>query len=433
MDWSNDHAARKLRNKIFLDLPTFPLDCFPAHIRDFVRAVAANVQVSPDMVALPLLAIVAGTVQKRFQVRIDNAYVEPLCLYTVTVARPSERKSAVLSILRAPLWDYRKAYCEKHYISKFTPYVDDVTPEKMAKLMDENEGWINIISDEPDALEVAAGLRYGRNNGNLGLLLQAWSAGPVQIQRMSDDRRISIDRATICIAIMSQPRFLQNVMANPDLTERGFVQRLLFVQPKSMIGERSFMKPDIPPSLMKEYHDLIFALMDASIEGGEGVQDIRLSDSARFEAEAAFQELERRLVEELAPMEGWAGKLFGQILRIAGILHCMNCAEFAAESEITMDEMISARCIGDYLLEHAKSIYLGIDADPEYQNLKYFWERLRDSGKDELSAEEIQRLSKFKAETNRKYLDYLVMCKFLVKKTLDSGGRPKTIYMIVED
>ena len=244
--WSDEIKAEKLRNKVFLDLPKFPLNCYPQHIREFVEAVAANIQVSPDMVAVPLLAVMAACAQRKYQVRIDSNYVEPLCLYTVTIARPSERKSAVLSLLRRPLWDFAQAHNARTVLGKMTPYVDDVTPEKMAKLLKENDGSLAIISDEPDALEVAAGLRYGKSNGNLGVLLQAWSGGNVLIQRIADDRRIVIERAVMSIAIMSQPRFVQNIMSNWDLTERGFIQRLLFVQPKSMVGNRSFVKPDIP-------------------------------------------------------------------------------------------------------------------------------------------------------------------------------------------
>ena len=208
-----ENEAKEEVRRYEVDLPEFPMEALPPNLRQFVEAVSANVQVSPDMVAVPLLATLCVPLQSRFVVRVDSTYAEPLCLYTLTVARPSERKSAIIRILESPLWEYQRIMNEDlpQGQKPTTLYVTDATPEKLARLMEENKGAIALLSDEPDALAVAAGLRYGKSK-NLGLMLQAWSAGRVMIQRATEDKRIVIDRAVMSVAVMSQPSFVENLM-----------------------------------------------------------------------------------------------------------------------------------------------------------------------------------------------------------------------------
>lgn len=87
-------------------LPAFPIDSLPPVLKDYVLAVAENKQVSPDMVAVSCLAVVALSVQGKFEVLPLNGWKESLNLYTIVIAPPSERKSPVLREVTAPVYEY---------------------------------------------------------------------------------------------------------------------------------------------------------------------------------------------------------------------------------------------------------------------------------------------------------------------------------------
>ncbi|NCE65327.1 DUF3987 domain-containing protein [Pseudoflavonifractor sp. 524-17] len=52
------------------------------------------------------LGILATAFQSKYEVEINPDWREPLCLYPVAVAPPGERKSAVISALSGPVYEY---------------------------------------------------------------------------------------------------------------------------------------------------------------------------------------------------------------------------------------------------------------------------------------------------------------------------------------
>ena len=77
-------------------LPAFPVDALPSTVRDYVLAVAESTQTPVDMSASAALAILALCEQGKFRIRGKADWTEPLNLFVVIVAEPSERKSAVI-------------------------------------------------------------------------------------------------------------------------------------------------------------------------------------------------------------------------------------------------------------------------------------------------------------------------------------------------
>ena len=362
-----------------VDLAPFPVEALPANLRQLTEAAAANIQISPDLFAVPLLAALCIPLQSRFIVRIDSGYTEPLCLYTLTVARPSERKSAVISLLEKPFWKYQSSQNKNREITGDTPitlYVTDATPEKLAFLMKENGGAIALMSDEPDALTVAAGLRYGKGK-NLGLMLQAWSAGRFMMSRATDDKRVSIDRAVMSVAVMSQPSYVESLVKDKEMSSRGFLQRFLFSRPLSKVGSRTFNKPDIPEVLLKEYESTIYELLNVETQGIPF--EVELSVGAKNLAALYFTGLENEIEKEPV-LEGWMGKLFGQVIRIAGILHCAQWLSESHKHMIDGQTMNSAIQLGNYFKSHAKAIFTDVDISEEIEDARELYRRMMESG-----------------------------------------------------
>ena len=404
-----------MESQFRMELKPFPIDAMPKWMREFVSAVAANVQVSPDMVAVPLLSTLCIPLQSRFIVRIDSTYTEPLCLYTLTIARPSERKSAIIRILEKPLWDFqqeanaamqemqaakeaeemekppwlrKQGKSKKPEIKPLTLYVTDSTPEKLARLMTENNGAIALISDEPDALAVAAGLRYGKSR-NLGLMLQAWSAGRVMIQRATEDQRIAIDRAVMSVAVMSQPSFVEALMKDGEMSNRGFMQRFLYAKPLSQVGNRTFEKPEIKQYLLDEYNYLMTDFLKMS---ADHLRELRISEEAKELASELFNAVEEEIGKEKV-LEGWMGKLFGQLMRIAGVLHCVKWGVEAESHEIELETMELTAALGDYFISHAKAVFTDIDKPESVEDARELYRRMKESGRESFTKSDLYALT----------------------------------------
>ena len=86
--------------------PDFPVDALPAPVAAFVEELAESTQTPTEMSGILSLGILSTAFQSRFEVEITPDWREPLCLYPVAVAPPGERKSAVISSLTAPVYEY---------------------------------------------------------------------------------------------------------------------------------------------------------------------------------------------------------------------------------------------------------------------------------------------------------------------------------------
>lgn len=92
------------------NLPPFPTESLPKVVRDYVTAVAESTQTPVDMSASAALAILALCEQGKFRIRGKADWTEPLNLFVVVVAEPSERKSAVISLMTRPVNAFEADY-----------------------------------------------------------------------------------------------------------------------------------------------------------------------------------------------------------------------------------------------------------------------------------------------------------------------------------
>ena len=92
-----------------VQLSPFPVSCLPAEAGKFLQEISANIQVSPDMAALPLLSVLSLCVQGKAVIKNPGGgNTETLNLYTLTVAEPGERKSGVFKALTTPVYLFQK-------------------------------------------------------------------------------------------------------------------------------------------------------------------------------------------------------------------------------------------------------------------------------------------------------------------------------------
>ena len=86
-------------------LPPFPVAALPDWLGRYVASLADVTQSPVDIGGLLALSCLSAATAKRCRVAIGDAWSEPLSLYTVSTAGPSEGKSPVFSALSAPILD----------------------------------------------------------------------------------------------------------------------------------------------------------------------------------------------------------------------------------------------------------------------------------------------------------------------------------------
>ena len=421
-------------------LSSFPVGSLPPAVKDFAEAVTGSIQVAPDMPATATISIGALCVQGKFKASVNRDWKEPLNLYTVIVARPSDRKSPVLRITTEGVIGYERdenerraldvrayetqrrvlvkainimtdkaakgtgkekvttemimekeqelLWLEQDAVRPLRLIADDTTPEALISLLAENNGKMAIISSEGGIFDIAAG-RYS-DGLNIDVFLKAYSGDTIRVDRKGRASEYVNDPA-LTMLLTIQPSVLSTVMDNPAFRGRGLVARFLYSLPVSTVGGRRFEVMPVPQEVSRNFTDLVRRLL-AIPDGEERI--ITLSPEAYEIFKEQFNDLEPRLVDELESIEDWAGKFIGNTLRIAGILHCFIHVENADKVPISGETMRNAQEIANYYLEHAKAAFkiMGLYDSQEVKDAKYILKKLLNCGETEISKRDLFRL-----------------------------------------
>lgn len=426
-------------------LPPFPEHCLPDPLWDMLSALGENLQTAGGMFGAPLLAACAICLQGKVLINPKPGWIEPLNLYTVTIARPSERKSPAIRVVVKPIrefeieknqerkplideWNSRMRIlsgklkqAEKNAIEgkagateekvfelqeqiyqleqneekPLKLYADDVTPEALISLMARYDGRMALISSEGGLFDIAAG-RYS-DRANLDVFTKAYSGDTIRINRVNRPEE-DIQNPALTLVLMTQPSVLKTIMGNSDFEGQGFLARFLYSLPPSPVGKRRYETYPVPTEVEEAYTALLRSLLDIQPDEGKP-RVIRLSPEAHQKAKAYAEALEPRLNEDLEFIEAWAGKLHGQIMRIAGILHCCKYGDEMDAVPLELDTMQKAETIGNYFLEHSMAAFRisGLADDQATKDAKYILKRLESTGKTEIKKRDLQQLCKDRA------------------------------------
>lgn len=455
------------------NLPPFPVEQYPRLLREWVSAVAESTATPIDMAAVSALAVMAATVQGKYEIMEKPDHIEPLSLFVLLVANPGERKSAIVKIMtrdilqfeheenqrRKPVIERRQTEINvmqqqlekakkkgdtqevlllKSRLSKLETdmpkylrlIADNVTPEALTTLMSDNNGILSIFSTEGGLFEIFSGM-YSKKGVNIDTLLKAHSGDPIRVDRMGRDSE-QIDAPALTLLMSAQEHVLEGVLSNPAFIGRGLTARMLFSIPKSLMGSRAFDTTPIPTGLTQKYHKLIYRLLKIPPQKNGKPYVLQLEDDALALCRNLHYWLEPQLIGDLSDMNGWSAKFVGATLRIAGILHCVIHSKAPQESLVSADTMNRAITVGKYFLEHAKYTFSIMGADKTMQEAKYILRRLEGQPKSSLKSAELHRLCKhFKKQDEMLPALELLMDYGYIKMRFgnkDTGGRPQGVY-----
>ena len=124
-EWKNPEEINKFK------LPTFPVNGFSKELKNYIEAVTEELQVPIDMVGTGVLTVLALCNQGKYLVQGKKGWLEPLNLYAINIARPSERKSPTMAKITKPIYEYEKEENERRKL--------EVMNSKSKKEMYENK------------------------------------------------------------------------------------------------------------------------------------------------------------------------------------------------------------------------------------------------------------------------------------------------------
>ena len=457
-------------------LPTFPVDAFPPAIRDYVLAVAETTQTPVDMAATAALAVLALCQQGKYRIKGKDDWIEPLNLFTVIVAEPSERKSAVISHMAGAVHQYEATYNQQHaaaiersrvekrilekqqrnleemvlkgkaqiedlqdvsmQLANFREvmpmrlYVDDVTTEKLTSVLSENNGTAAILSAEGGIFDILSGI-YTKNV-NIDVFLKGHSGDSIRVDRIGRNSE-SIMHPALTVLLAVQPNVLSGMMSNGTFRGRGLTARFMYCMPQSRVGDRLYRTQPIPDEVARCYEITIHNPLD---EGTPQTPElIYLSPEADKLLEAFAGEVESKLKNEYSDIPDWAGKLVGAVLRISGLLcraanaKCVDFLDIPESTTVSPEQMTGAIAIGRYFTEHARAAYSLMGADDLVKQSKYTLDAIIKNGLTEFTRRDIMRICRSfkKTEQVQPVLNHLTDLGFLALKEAEQPvgkGRP---------
>ena len=393
----------------------------------FAEAVADSFQVSPDLPGALILGAVSVATLGKHVVKVNNDWIEPTQLYICAVAGSSERKSPTLDRIFRPIKEYetacnlaqkskrdvarmklaalntreRKAVkngdvAEMERIVKdrealeslsheMTLFVADATSEAMPPTMVDNGGCLAVVSAEGGIFANMAG-RYTKGIPNLDVFLQGYSSEAVKINRIRLEKPIHIPRASLSMVLCVQPDVVRKVLDDSAMATRGLTARFIWCFPEELAGRRRIHAPEIPESVESVYTDRVHALLVQPRPETPNV--IRLSESASRLFDDIREKNEARILGDLSGAlkdSGWTGKHDGRLLRIAATLALID-----GDSEIEKEHLWRAQKIGEWAIEHARSM-MERTGDAPRAKAHIVWETICRLGELHFTMRELQR------------------------------------------
>lgn len=444
-----------------MNLPVFNTDVFPLWLKDYIEAVAEETQTPKDAASMACFSILSTAIAGKFFVQAKKDWIESLNTYTVMALDPANRKSAVFSLFLRPIIEFEadekrrltpivvEENAKRNVLNKkigmleqqygkekdnekakallnqikvlslenndevkplpIIPrlFTNDVTPEKIAMLMYENNERLAILSAEgAEVFQMIAG-RYSEKI-NLEIYLKGYSGDNVTIDRASG-KSISLDNPLLTIGLFVQPSVIQDIPSS--FSSRGLTQRFLYFLPKSFIGNRKIVTQVIPEDFKEQYFENVRKLLAIR-------QSHKVPLTFDFDAQKYLIQIQYEIESMLAnhdinnDFKGWLGKLCGQIIRIAGLIHVAEKIHDDIENAqtISLETLLKADSLREYFIQHAERAFGIIGQKENLDDTKYILKKIQSDkfkGKGKIDVQQLWQLTKRRLKKSAKLKEIL--------------------------
>jgi len=348
-------------------LTGFPVEAISDPVcREMVSELSHVIQIDPGFTACCRLGVLSTTAQGKFIIDLGT-HIEHPNLYVVGILDSGERKSPTISAMTKPLYDYQAA-------EGSLTICNDVTTEKLAVLMAENDEKMSIISAEGGIFDIMAG-RYSEGKGNFELYLQAYSHEAVGVYRIGrKDIRLKSPSLTMCLGVQSI--VIEEIGKHKGFRGRGLLARFLYAYCKPQAGYRPRLSQPISPEIAERYQDHIFNLMDINFP----YPVVLTLEPA---AQKAWNDFYIDTEEEMQPggklyyLKDWGNKLPGAAARIAGLFHYAKYGSEAGNHPISVNIVRDSCMIGRYFMDHALAVLTVMNEPDDVKTAKKILEYIK--------------------------------------------------------
>jgi hypothetical protein len=479
------------------NLPHFPTAVLPDWLWAFVQAKAQALETPEDLQAMLVLGVVAIAVMGKVAIQVGRDWEEPLNLYSTVVLPSGERKTPALNAAAGPLRDYQaraireqqKPIAEAQFerdllkqefeqikkqaasetdLAKCSQWneqartlaaelaafaipsplqllADDVTPEALPALLQEQGGRLGILSDEAGLFATFAG-RYAKGVPNLDVICKAHDGSPITVNRAGKDRPpVHVPNPLITLVLTPQPGIMRGLIRHPELRDQGLLARLCYSYPQSAVGFRTNRTPPAPQTVLQAFRDNLNTLLriepDHADDGQACPRLLSLTPEAGdvFLAFRDCVEQWMRPGEQLGDLQDWGNKLAGKVARFCGLLHLAEHVATERPWTIPVSEqtMRAAVQIGEYLIPHALAAFGEMGLDTTFDNARELLEWIKEKRIGQLTVRDAQRAKQTrfrKAAEALAALELLEERGFLRREMLgrhDGPGQPPSPVFLV--
>lgn len=378
----------------------FPVAMLPKAVADICKEISNSFEVPLELPCVTALGLLAACCQKKSIVRVNKSYSEQLSLFVLAISDTGDRKSNTFKILRDAVIAAQNEYFALNedniaqsrlefmllkkkldsatreitssedseitfeYIKRLEKQVrefevlvapkllmDDATSEKLIQILDSQGGSVAVASPEGglfSTLKTAVVI-----NPTFDCYLKAYTGDSIEVERLSRKGNM-IENPRLSLIIASQPKTAMEMIQNKTFRDKGLPARFLFASCQSLVGTRTFDKPEVSTDAIEAYNNLIRKLLEGVFDRNVGQTELTLTPDG-FSAYVDFsQSVESKLgnTGEYKFMQDWCAKLPGQMLRIAGIIAVCD-----GKVQIDVDIINRASTIAAWFMEHAAIVF----------------------------------------------------------------------------
>ena len=415
----------------------YPAASLPNVLQGMTASVSVTTSTDISMAATAALSAVSHCFSGVYRMYGKADHSEPILLYSLILASPAERKSPVMRFIKKPFIEFARDFNESRKLQIYTSQeqaamlrneitemqtkggspdeiafrrtqldsmeierfrrvcIDDVTPEALVKLMNDNETML-MMSDEAGVFKNFGG-RYQNGVANLDLMLKCWGGESYQKDRCSGEP-IYLERPYLSVCLCGQPYILTELMENRAFVSSGMLARFIYCFPRSFVGMRDYNTRDVQPEYITAYDKLVKDALAAKYSRKKGTPETPLyfDDEAKTEFAKYYNKtIEPSLLTDFADCPDWGGKFHGLILRLCGLLHCIKCIEGGAKPEderVTLVTLMEAIDIAEYYKLQAIYAYTLNTAGAVSDTAEYVLGKLKAKHITRISSRELLRL-----------------------------------------
>lgn len=413
-----------------------PLDTFDdGFLGPIVEEVSKSTETPIELGGFLGLASIATIAAKRFSILVEPGYFEPLNIWLAVAMEPSNRKSSVLKAFAGPLYDWersqkrdmvsdieaaksarktqekiindlRNRICKiedmeereiaAEQIQKLEAHlpqipvvpqllINDCTPEAVARLLQNQGERLAFLDSEADSLFAMMMGRYS-DSPVLDVYLKSYSGDYIKVDRQSKES-ISLDEPLLTLGIAPQPGVIQDLVNKPILIKRGLLSRFLFLLPRSNVGSRDLVPRAVSKSAKSQFDAGLKYLLTMPTSkdehGNESSYLIKMSEEANRVWKSWQREIEPMMSQDGKlsddALKFWAGKLAGNTVRIAALLHiAATCPKHRPDEILISDSTVrKAVELARVTIDHSIAVHDLASTNPKRHRALQIFDWLR--------------------------------------------------------